>query len=83
MREPLRDKERLNHMLAAIERVIRYTSGKAFDDLTSCLDAIGINYVIDPSIVRGLDYYTKTAFEFITTKIGSQGTVCGGGRYIL
>ena len=54
---------------------------KAFDDLTSCLDAIGINYVIDPSIVRGLDYYTKTAFEFITTKIGSQGTVCGGGRY--
>jgi len=54
---------------------------KAFDDLTSYLDAIGIKYVIDPSIVRGLDYYTKTAFEFITTKIGSQGTVCGGGRY--
>ena len=53
----------------------------AFDDLTSYLDAIGIKYVIDPSIVRGLDYYTKTAFEFITTKIGSQGTVCGGGRY--
>ena len=54
---------------------------KAFDDLTSQLDTIGIKYVIDPSIVRGLDYYTKTAFEFITTKIGSQGTVCGGGRY--
>jgi histidyl-tRNA synthetase len=36
---------------------------------------------VDPSIVRGLDYYTKTAFEFITTKIGAQGTVCGGGRY--
>ena len=54
---------------------------KAFDDLTSQLDAIGIKFVIDPSIVRGLDYYTKTAFEFITTKIGSQGTVCGGGRY--
>ena len=54
---------------------------EAFDDLTSQLDTIGIKYVIDPSIVRGLDYYTKTAFEFITTKIGSQGTVCGGGRY--
>ena len=53
----------------------------AFDELTSQLDTIGIKYVIDPSIVRGLDYYTKTAFEFITTKIGSQGTVCGGGRY--
>ena len=53
----------------------------AFNELTSQLDTIGIKYVIDPSIVRGLDYYTKTAFEFITTKIGSQGTVCGGGRY--
>ena len=36
---------------------------------------------VDPGIVRGLDYYTKTAFEFVTTKIGAQGTVCGGGRY--
>ena len=54
---------------------------KDFDDLKSYLDAMGIEYVVDPSIVRGLDYYTKTAFEFITTKIGAQGTVCGGGRY--
>ena len=52
-----------------------------FEDLKSYLDAMGIKYVVDPSIVRGLDYYTKTAFEFITTKIGAQGTVCGGGRY--
>ena len=52
-----------------------------FEDLKAYLDAIGIKYVVDPSIVRGLDYYTKTAFEFITTKIGAQGTVCGGGRY--
>ena len=42
---------------------------------------MGIEYKVDPSIVRGLDYYTKTAFEFITNKIGAQGTVCGGGRY--
>lgn len=54
---------------------------KDFEDLKSHLDAMGIKYVVDPNIVRGLDYYTKTAFEFITTKIGAQGTVCGGGRY--
>ena len=54
---------------------------KDFEDLKKHLDAMGIDYVVDPTIVRGLDYYTKTAFEFITTKIGAQGTVCGGGRY--
>jgi len=52
-----------------------------FEELKKHLDAMGIKYVIDPNIVRGLDYYTKTAFEFITTKLGAQGTVCGGGRY--
>ena len=52
-----------------------------FEELKAHLDAMGIEYVVDPSIVRGLDYYTKTAFEFITEKIGAQGTVCGGGRY--
>ena len=51
------------------------------EDLRQHLDAMGIEYVVDPTIVRGLDYYTKTAFEFITNKIGAQGTVCGGGRY--
>jgi histidyl-tRNA synthetase len=54
---------------------------EAFEELKSYLDASGIKYVVDPKIVRGLDYYTKTAFEFVTTKIGAQGTVCGGGRY--
>ena len=54
---------------------------KDFEELKSHLDAMGISYTVDPTIVRGLDYYTKTAFEFITTKIGAQGTVCGGGRY--
>lgn len=53
----------------------------AFEELKANLDAMGIEYVVDPGIVRGLDYYTKTAFEFVTTKIGAQGTVCGGGRY--
>lgn len=53
----------------------------AFEQLKANLDAMGIEYTVDPGIVRGLDYYTKTAFEFVTTKIGAQGTVCGGGRY--
>ena len=54
---------------------------EAFEQLKANLDAFGIKYVVNPKIVRGLDYYTKTAFEFVTTKIGAQGTVCGGGRY--
>ena len=53
----------------------------AFSDLKSNLDAMELKYVVNPGIVRGLDYYTKTAFEFITTSIGAQGTICGGGRY--
>ncbi len=52
-----------------------------FSELKSYLDACGIEYVIDPHIVRGLDYYTRTVFEFIAEGIGSQSTVCGGGRY--
>ena len=54
---------------------------EAFEELKKNLDAFGIKYVVNPKIVRGLDYYTKTAFEFVTAKIGAQGTVCGGGRY--
>ncbi|MEL7656060.1 MAG: histidine--tRNA ligase, partial [Bacillota bacterium] len=53
----------------------------AFEDLRNNLDAMEITYIVDPGIVRGLDYYTKTAFEFVSNKIGAQGTVCGGGRY--
>ncbi|MDR2156498.1 MAG: histidine--tRNA ligase [Clostridiales Family XIII bacterium] len=53
----------------------------AFADLTANLDASGIAYTVDPGIVRGLDYYTKTAFEFVTHRVGAQDTVCGGGRY--
>ena len=54
---------------------------QAFDELQDDLTAMGIEFEIDPGIVRGLDYYTKTAFEFISTKLGAQNTVCGGGRY--
>ncbi|MBE6845155.1 MAG: histidine--tRNA ligase [Ruminococcus sp.] len=52
-----------------------------FEKLKSYLDNLDIKYTVDPKIVRGLDYYTKTVFEFVTTDIGAQGTVCGGGRY--
>ncbi|MDE6592572.1 MAG: histidine--tRNA ligase [Oscillospiraceae bacterium] len=52
-----------------------------FKRLCGILDEMGVEYVIDPKIVRGLDYYTKTVFEFISDDIGAQGTICGGGRY--
>lgn len=53
----------------------------AFEELKKNLDALGIKYTVNPRIVRGLDYYTKTAFEFITDKLGAQAAVCAGGRY--
>ena len=52
-----------------------------FEKLKSYLDAMNIVYKVNPTIVRGLDYYTRTVFEFVATGIGAQGTVCGGGRY--
>ncbi len=52
-----------------------------FEAVKAALTEMGVEYVINPKIVRGLDYYTKTVFEFITTSIGAQGTVCAGGRY--
>lgn len=52
-----------------------------FEKTKSYLDAMGIEYTVNPTIVRGLDYYTRTVFEFVSKEIGAQGTVCGGGRY--
>ncbi|MCM1008527.1 MAG: histidine--tRNA ligase [Ruminococcus flavefaciens] len=52
-----------------------------FEKLKKYLTNMGIDFKVNPKIVRGLDYYTKTVFEFVTTEIGAQGTVCGGGRY--
>ena len=52
-----------------------------FEELKGCLSMIGVEYVVDPFIVRGLDYYTKTVFEIIAKSEGYTGTVCGGGRY--
>ncbi|MBQ8209419.1 MAG: histidine--tRNA ligase [Clostridia bacterium] len=52
-----------------------------FAKVQKYLDVMGIEYTVNPSIVRGLDYYTRTVFEFVTGSIGAQSTVCGGGRY--
>lgn len=56
-------------------------SQEHFEQLTKMLEAAGIAYVINPRLVRGLDYYCRTVFEWTTTALGSQGTVCAGGRY--
>ncbi len=71
-------------LAASAPRTIDYLCGdckNSFDQLCRSLDAMGIPYVIDPKIVRGLDYYTGAVFEFIAEGIGAQSTVCGGGRY--
>jgi histidyl-tRNA synthetase len=52
-----------------------------FSTLCELLDAVGIQYTINPRLVRGLDYYNRTVFEWVTTSLGSQGTVLAGGRY--
>ena len=54
---------------------------KHFDAVKAALDAVGQAYTVNPRLVRGMDYYTHTVFEWITPKLGAQGTICGGGRY--
>ncbi len=56
-------------------------SREHFTQLTALLDGAGIEYQVNPRLVRGLDYYSKTVFEWVTDKLGAQGTVCAGGRY--
>ncbi|WP_264759048.1 histidine--tRNA ligase [Halomonas jincaotanensis] len=71
-------------MLAGAPRLIDHLdeeSRKHFAALTGMLDAAGIEYLINPRLVRGLDYYGRTVFEWTTNALGSQGTVCAGGRY--
>lgn len=56
-------------------------SKQHFELVKAYLDDAGIDYVVNPNLVRGLDYYNKTVFEWVTTELGAQGTVCAGGRY--
>ena len=65
-------------------KILDYICGDCSNHLETVkklLDAVGVEYKINPNIVRGLDYYTRTVFEFVSENIGAQGTVCGGGRY--
>ncbi len=69
---------------AAAPSILEYLCedcSKHFEELKACLTLAGVEYEIDPRIVRGLDYYTRSVFEFVSTSIGAQGTVCAGGRY--
>ena len=54
-----------------------------FDVVKSYLTKVGIPFEVDPALVRGLDYYTKTTFEIVSGSVGSQSALCGGGRYDL
>jgi histidyl-tRNA synthetase len=74
----------LQGLIAAAPVLTEYLdapSRQHFDGLCKHLDAVGIRYVVNPRLVRGLDYYTHTVFEWVTSELGSQGAVCSGGRY--
>ncbi|MDA8898260.1 histidine--tRNA ligase [Porticoccaceae bacterium] len=70
----LKDAPVLNDFLGA-------ESKQHFSQICAMLDASDVSYVINPKLVRGLDYYSQTVFEWVTTELGAQGTVCAGGRY--
>lgn len=87
-RNPLRVLDSKNPGMAALiasapslETHLDDESRRHFDDLCHILDENRVDFVVNPRLVRGLDYYTRTVFEWITTELGAQGTVCAGGRY--
>ena len=65
----------------AILDYLNEASKAYFEEVKALLESLHIEYTIDPNMVRGLDYYNKTVFEWVTSALGAQGTVCGGGRY--
>ena len=74
----------LQDVLDSAPKLLDYLDDESrehFAQLCALLDAVGIQYEINPKLVRGLDYYNKTVFEWVTSALGAQGTVCGGGRY--
>ncbi|MGE3773720.1 MAG: histidine--tRNA ligase, partial [Gammaproteobacteria bacterium] len=87
-RNPLRILDSKNPALRALidaaPRLVDHLGAESrahFDAVRACLTAAGIEFVVNPLLVRGLDYYGKTVFEWITNELGAQGTVCAGGRY--
>lgn len=76
--------ERCKKITANAPKILDYLCPECrahFERVKTLLDGLGVEYAVNPDIVRGLDYYTRTVFEFVSTSIGAQGTVCGGGRY--
>ena len=73
-------REMLDNAPALIDHLDEESS-QQFDKLKASLDATGVEYTINPRLVRGLDYYCKTVFEWVTDELGAQGTICAGGRY--
>ncbi len=74
----------LNHYTTAAPRLIDFLGAESlthFETVTAILDANEIAWTLNPRLVRGMDYYNLTVFEFVTDQLGSQGTICGGGRY--
>ena len=87
-RNPLRildcKEEKCHKITAGAPRITDYLCDECREHFAAVrrrLDELGIAYTVNPMIVRGLDYYTRTVFEFVSDDIGAQGTVCGGGRY--
>jgi histidyl-tRNA synthetase len=75
------DMQALVEAAPKLEDFLDQESKTHFAELCALLDALGIEYRVNPRLVRGLDYYSKTVFEWVTDALGAQGTVCGGGRY--
>lgn len=74
----------MQEMIAAAPRLLDYLgeeSGAHFEGLKQHLDRAGVDYFINPRLVRGLDYYNLSVFEWVSDRLGAQGTICGGGRY--
>jgi len=74
----------MKDLIAAAPKITDYLDSESkehFSSLLAALELHGIEYELNPTLVRGLDYYTKTVFEWTTDRLGSQATVCGGGRY--
>lgn len=74
----------MKEIVAGAPKLIEHLDAESiehFEQLKAHLDDLGIAYVINPNLVRGLDYYNRTVFEWVTTELGAQGTVCAGGRY--
>jgi histidyl-tRNA synthetase len=73
--------QELLHDAPSMEDHLGQDSMQHFDEFRNLLDALEVPYIVNPRLVRGLDYYSHTVFEWITDELGAQGTICAGGRY--